>query len=267
MIRYSGFMLMLAVFGLEAGGGETDSEHRVADFKLAIEEFEVRKEPVRTVEMIVHGGRVYQIITKPGFEVVLYEPTADRVEIVDLARKVRTEVALRKVETLEETRRQVLNRTRDVAEAKPSPSNSSPKDLLQQPLAVSFDRQARRLSLSNQAFEVEAIGEPEADRGRLDLIAKALVTLEKVNALRNPRPIPPFPTLEAVRTLVEGHRLRPSEITVLYRLTGPPRKVRSTYRVTPNLTTREVEALERIHSLMARSRFVRLEEYKDLQSR
>lgn len=269
MNRYFIDAMFLATIGLTAVGDGPKSRDAVADFKLVIEEFGVRKEPVGTAEMIVHDGRVYQFITRPGLEVVLYEPSADRVEIVDVTRKLRTEVALKKIEALRETRRQPLasrNRAGDGAEAKESPSTSSTSDLIHQPLAVSFDDRSRRLRMANRAFEIEATGEPEPDRDRLALIAKALVALEKVSALRDPRPIPPFPTLEAIRTLAEGHRLRPAEITVLYRLSGPPMKGRWAYRFTPTLTGREVEALARVHAVMARSRFVRLEEYKDRQS-
>jgi hypothetical protein len=43
--------------------------------------------------------------------------------------------------------------------------------------------------------------------------------------------------------------LRPTEVSILYRLAGPPRKMRTTYLLVPSLTDRELEALARVDRL------------------
>ena len=52
-----------------------------------------------------------------------------------------------------------------------------------------------------------------------------------------------------MHSLIVGHQLRPTEMAFTYRLAGPPRKHRWTYRLVETLTTRELEALNRVARL------------------
>jgi hypothetical protein len=67
--------------------------------------------------------------------------------------------------------------------------------------------------------------------------------------MRDPELIPPFTELETFSALVGEKHLLPTEVSILYRLAGPPRKIRKTYRVVPALTKREIEALARVDQL------------------
>ena len=108
------------------------------------------------------------------------------------------------------------------------------RDLIDPHFTATFDASARRLRLTNKSVEVDAQGETEPDGLRLALISQTLAALVKLDSLRDPQGIPPFPRLEALEALTAGHRLRPSELTFLYRLSGPPQKLRWTYRLEPN---------------------------------
>jgi hypothetical protein len=60
-----------------------------------------------------------------------------------------------------------------------------------------------------------------------------------------------------MHALITERHLRPTDVSILYRLAGPPRKLRWTYKVVPELTDNEREAISRVDSLRATARFVR----------
>ena len=90
----------------------------------------------------------------------------------------------------------------------------------------------------------------------------ALAAFLKLEAIRDPASLPPFVALEALHRLDEDHSLRPAEIMFLYRLAGPPRKVRWTYRLQQSLSAQESEAISKIVLLSQRTRFVRFDRYE-----
>ena len=96
---------------------------------------------------------------------------------------------------------------------------------------------------------------------RLALIVTALDALIKLTAVRDPETIPPFIRLDTVHSLIVGHQLRPTELAFTYRLAGPPRKHRWTYRLVDTLTPRELEALNRIARLRATIPFIPFDRY------
>jgi hypothetical protein len=73
----------------------------------------------------------------------------------------------------------------------------------------------------------------------------------QLTALRDPKGIPPFTRIEALQRLVKDHRLRPTDVSFLYRLAGSPKRLRWKFRLVPELTDREREAIDRVERLMA----------------
>ena len=98
--------------------------------------------------------------------------------------------------------------------------------------------------------------------GATCFIGSCLTALARLGALRDPEGLPPFAQLEALRGLVTERHLRPVEITILYRLAGPPKRLRWTYQLVPELTDSEREAISRIEPLRASARYVRYRVYE-----
>ena len=67
--------------------------------------------------------------------------------------------------------------------------------------------------------------------------------------------------LDAIAALAGDRKLRPTELSFLYRLAGPPMRLRRTYRLVPSLTDREREAIDRIEQLREVAPVVRYERY------
>ena len=94
------------------------------------------------------------------------------------------------------------------------------------------------------------------------MVALALESIAKVGAFKVPNDLPPFAELEAIAALTGDRKLRPTELSYLYRLKGPPRKFRRTYRLVPTLTDREVEAIARLERLREVAPSLRYGQYR-----
>ena len=248
-----------------AGAGVDGPPVVPADFKIHVESFGLAKEPVFTEEIVVREGKAY-LFPSNSKEVVIFEPAQARLEIVDVGRSVQTEVtfkaldlSLEKIKTTlreEVEKREKLGGKANVVEARMT------RDLFETKLNVVQDPRLNRVRLTNPAVEVVADGESEADAPRLAMVATILNTVAKLGAFRSPTDLPPFVELEAIASLTGDRKLRPTELTYLYRLAGPPQKFHRTYRLVPKLTDREIEAIARINRLREVVPSVRYERYR-----
>ncbi len=224
------------------------------EYKLKIELFGVQKVPVARAELLVREGVAYQFITEFPEEVTILEPGQDRVHLLDLRRKVRTTVSAPQIDTgLGQMRQRAAARIDRQIKAGGRANRVSAamtRDLFEPQFQTTYVAATHRLSLTNPTVEIEAVGEPEPDAGRRKTIQKCLATLAKLDAIREPEEVqPPFGRLHAYATIADGYRLRPTEITVLYRLAGTLRRWRWTYELVPALTHREREALSRVDGM------------------
>ncbi|WP_254053446.1 hypothetical protein [Singulisphaera sp. GP187] len=262
-------MAMAAVLALGAGGDDQPtstppSPVGPADYKLVIAMYGVAKEPISTTELVVHKGRAFLFNPGPPLEVMIHDPSAGRLEMIDLKRKIRSEISLKKLDEYTNKLHDAIAAASTKREAQGGKGNqiaaAMSRDLIDPRFSTSYDPAAHRLRLTSPTIEVEGDGVPEPDEARLASIHATLVALAKMDAVRDPRDLPPFPRLEALRALVVDHRLRPTELTFIYRLAGAPQKLRWTFRLEPALTNREREAIatvEAIHELCRYARFNR----------
>ena len=65
--------------------------------------------------------------------------------------------------------------------------------------------------------------------------------------------------------LSDARKLRPSELTFVFRLAGRPERYRWAYEVVPSLTPREREALARIDILLSRAASYPLDRYERMR--
>lgn len=236
-----------------------------ADFKVRIESYGPRKDPLRRAELMARKGRAYWVMSDSN-EVIVYDPSDASMELLDLERMERTDLSLQKLEDSLSRWRKVKLAATDKLQSAGGRANElaagMARDLVTPKFQVSFDAGANRLKLSNASVDVDALGEPETDAVRRGFAAEALASFLKLETIRDPRSLPPFSALEALRTLAGEHQSRPVEITFLYRLAGPPHKVRWTYKFELALSEREAATIAKIDRARERAKSVRFDRYE-----
>ena len=238
-----------------------------ADFKMTVDLSTVQKNAVSATSVIVvRKGIAYQFLSSDRDEVQVIDPAGPTLTLIHLKRRVQTEIGPAVLESnTERLRSAILTAAEKRAKSEDRGDRLSAamsRDLADPKFQTVYDAPQRRLLLTNPTVEIGAVGEPDADTRRLAVIGSCLTALAKLGALRDPAGLPPFPHLEALRALVSERRLMPGEITILYRLAGPPRRLRWTYHIIPELTDSEREAISRIDSLRATARYVRYPVYE-----
>ncbi|HEV3163214.1 MAG TPA: hypothetical protein VGZ22_04170 [Isosphaeraceae bacterium] len=262
-IRELGLVGIMAI-SVALGANKDSSEP--ADFKLMVLAFEAGDRPVDKAELVVHRGRVYQFRSSSQ-EIVIFDPNINRVDLLDLDHKTQSSITLHKLDDAMNSLRRAIGASIAKLEKEGGRSNKllaqMSRDLLEPKLTASYEPQAHRLLLKGSSIDVVATGELEGDAARLSLIAAVLPALVKLESMRDVRSIPPFTQLETITALVDGHKLRPTEMSFLYRQAGPPQRLRWTYQLVNSLTDREREALARIEHLRLRADSLPLEKYEE----
>ena len=252
------------VLGLAASGADGPPSVP-ADFKIRLGSFTLGKEAVSTEEVLIREGRAY-VFPSDSREVVVIEPARGQIALLDVGRRVQSDVSFRSLDESLVKIKASLGEAVDRLEKQGGRGNAieakMTRDLFETGLAIAHDPKSNRVRLTNTAVEVDADGEPEADGPRLAMVADTMKVIAKLGAFRAPNDLPPFVELEAIAALAGERRLRPTELTYLYRLAGPPRKFRRTYRLVPGLTDREMEAIVRVNKLREVAPNVRYERYR-----
>ena len=238
LARWADAALILVGLDLpgDLGAGRGAGRRLRRRFKLLVAAYGLAREPVYTEELVAVSGRVYQFASDTH-EVVVIEPARSRVDLLDLEPEApvrglfgqldeglpgsRATLA-RAIRSREKTGKRAdaveAEMTRDLAEPRfagrrrPG-GRPGPPD---QPL-----RRGRRRRRAR------------ARPARLALVGLVAGAIAKLGAFRTPNDLPPFAELEAIAALTGDRKLRPTELSYLYRLAGPPRKFRRTYRLVP----------------------------------
>lgn len=258
-----GFALLADSPEIQPGGAAVP-----ADFKLSITLFGVAPEPLQKTDLVVHKGRGYLFNPGPPLEVVIHDPAAGRLELLNLVAKVRSEVTFKRLDDFQAKLHSAIAAAAAKREAQGGRANQiaaeMSRDLIDPRFTVAVDDagRSRRIRLSNSTVEVAAAGEPETDPARLAAIHAILTALAQLESARAPDDLPPFPRLDALRALTIERSLRPTELVFIYRMTRAPFKLRWTYRLEPTLTPRELEAIARVEAVRNESRFLRFDRYR-----
>lgn len=244
---------------------DTPAPKPATDFKLVVE-FEMSSaEDTDSAELIFHERRVFQHIRKSE-EVILIDLENKRVELLDLSRQVQARVSFDRLDRHIATLRKLLLDKATSLEKQGGKANrvtaTATRQLVEPGFKVSFDKAGGRLRLTNPVVDVDAVGVVETDADRLAPLGEALLALVKLGSLRNPALIPPYTRLEATSDLVTKHHLRPKDMSFLYRIAGNPVRYRWTYQVDPAVTSREIEAIDRLDRFRARATLMTFDQYE-----
>jgi hypothetical protein len=237
-----------------------------ADFKLTVGFYGVGKDPITTAELVVHKGTAYLFASESPKEIVIFDPGAERLELVDVGRKLQSEIMLARLEHMQAVLHKSVDTQIRKREAEGGRGNriaaEMSRALIDPGLSETYEAATHHVRLTNSLVTVDATGEPEPDAARLAIIDASLSAFVRLDSTRDLTAIPPFIRLDTLHALTVGHRLRPTELSFVYRLAGPPRKHRWTYRLVETLTGRELEALNRVIRLREQTRFVPFEKYE-----
>jgi hypothetical protein len=238
-----------------------------ADFKLVMEFQTIGRDEIETAELIVHDGRAVQHAGH-SMEMVLFDPAHKRVELLDLERRAQARVSFERLDKhLEDLKKSLLDKASALEKEGGKPKQvmaTTTRRLVEYDLRETFTKgpQGGGLRLTSPVVEIDVTGTIETEPGRLDLVGELLLASIKLGSLRNPRNIPPYTRLEATSALIRRHGLRPTEMTMLYRLAGKPVKYRWTYRLEPAITARDLEAFATLDRFRSRATLMTLDEYE-----
>ncbi|WP_435010295.1 hypothetical protein P12x_001547 [Tundrisphaera lichenicola] len=236
-----------------------------ADFKLLVAGYGLAKDPVYTEELVAISGRIY-LFASNSHEIYVIDPSKSKVDFLDLERRLQSSITYAQIEEGQGRVRKTLAGAIEQREKSGKRADQIEADMtrnLAEPrLKIIEEAGSGRLQLSNPSVEVIAKGDPEADPGRLDLISRCLTTIARLGAFLTPNDLPPFVEIETIAAMTGPRKLRPTEISYLYRLAGPPQKFRRTYRLVDSLTDRDREAIRRIERFRESAPIVRYEKYR-----
>jgi hypothetical protein len=233
-------------------------------------EFGIQADPISTSEVVALDGKVYQF-TAESSEVVIIDVARKVVELFDLQHRMQTELALGDIDAMVVKIKEAIGRAIAKRESEGGRANRVAAQMSRDLIEPKFTRvatakaEASKVRLTNPSVEVDATGEPDADPARLALVRLILETVAKLGAYQDPNDLPPFAELAAIGVLVEEKHLRPTELAFLYRLAGPPKKFRRTYRLVPSLTEREKESIGKIEVARKAAPVLRYEQYRQKQ--
>lgn len=261
MGRWFGVVGGLACVLAAVGGDEPPAPAPApADFKIDVGSFGASSKPVSTAQIVAKDGRTY-LFSSDSNEVVIVEPKRAHVELLDIPRRIQVEITFAQLAESRTKLKAALVASVEKRESKGGRSNTvlaqMTRDMIEPRFRVEGDAKAGHFRLVNPTVEVDVAGESDPDAARLDLVATTMVALANLGAFRVPGDLPPFPELDAIAALAVERRLRPTELSFLFRLAGPPVRLRRTYRLTPSLTDREVEAIDRVDRLREVAPFAR----------
>lgn len=256
----------IAVLGVDGPAPPSAAPSPPADFKIVARAFDAGKTPKIQVEFVARRGRIYRFGSDRREEVIIFDPAANnRIALIDLGQQVQADLTASQLDD-------ELAKIRAAIEKRIAGHESNPdrgerlaaamtRNLLDPRFVESPSPQPGRLRLISPAVEVDAAGVVDTDPGRVAMVRAVLIAMAKLRSVRDPTATPPDAELAALDRLDDDPKRRPTEVSLLYRLAGPPRRERWTYQLVPELTAREVEALTRVDRFREKARPIRSDLY------
>ena len=233
-------------------------------FRLSFQQFDSGRRLVGRGEVIASRGKLYYL-EKNSNEVVIIEPGRKALRFVDIKLGISADLAYRELDAevaagREEHRKAVEAHARSASRGERIDAEMR-RDMSDPRFQVRYDEAARTLYLANPTAQVEARGEPDDDAARFAAIAESLRALAKLHFFRDPDNLKHLIEIEAVSSLVDGRKLRPAEMTYLFRLAGPPEKHRWVFTLVPEVTEQDRQGLDLIEARLQAARRVTFDRY------
>lgn len=223
------------------------------EFKILWASFGVGDDPLAVYQMLASRGKLYEF-RGSSTEVIVYDLSQKLIHIVDLKLRSKARITYREVdERLAKLRRETIEAA-DELEKKTARADrvaGALKRIVVEPkFQATFDEGEHQLRLTNASIEIEARGEHEDDPARFAVLVEYLMEAVKLRTIRTPEDLRQFTEIETLSNLIEKHKLRPMEITFLFRLAGRPQKLRAIYRVVPEIPEDERKNIAAVDALL-----------------
>jgi hypothetical protein len=233
-------------------------------FRITVRQFETDRRPVARGEIIVARGRAYYL-ESGSKEVIVLDPAAKAVHLIDLKMSVTADLPYSDIdaglaEQREDQKKIIEAHARGKSRAERIDAEMR-RDQLEPRFEPKFDEASRTLRMGNPSVQVEARGEPDDDPARFAATADTLTTLARLRARRELDDLGHLVQVETISLLVGGRKLRPAEITYLFKLAGPPEKHRQTFELIPELTPEDLQGLDLIEAQLPKARRVPFDRY------
>lgn len=197
-------------------------------------------------ELVYHKGKIYRVI-QDSTEILIFDPNTGNVSLVELARKIRAEIPAERLLAAVPQ----LHAAIDKALVKRQTSTSRAdkiavrmsRELIDPKFQTDHQPDQNRFRFKNSVAEVDLSTVIEPDTARAGLIMASLEMMVQLDALRNPREIPPFCKLSALELVKSRPGMRPSRMSILYRLMGPPAGFVWRFQVDDKFDDDEIRAL------------------------
>jgi hypothetical protein len=204
-------------------------------------------------QMLASRGKLYEF-RGSSTEVIVYDLSQKLIHIVDFKLKSKARITYREVdERLAKLRRETIEAA-DELEKKTGRADrvaGALKRIVVEPkFQATFDEGEHRLKLTNESIEIDARGEHEEDPARFAVLSEYLMEAVKLRTIRPPEDLRQFTEIETLSDLVEKHKLRPMEMTFLFRLAGKPQKLRAIYRLVPEIPEDERKNIAAVDALL-----------------
>jgi hypothetical protein len=203
--------------------------------------------------MLASRGKAYEF-RGSSTEVIVYDLPQKLIHVVDLKLRSKARLTYQELDEKVATQRREAIKEADDLEKKPGRADRVAGGLkrivLEPKFETTFDEQEHRLRMTNASIEIEARGEHESDPARFAILEEYLMEAVKLRTIRPPEDLRQFTEIETLSNLVEKHKLRPMEISFLFRLAGRPQKLRAIYRLVPEIPEAERKNIAAVDAIL-----------------
>ena len=264
------FLVLGAILtGLMDKEASSALSQEVKPYKLKVTTFGLAPEPLSKDEYIFLKDRIYLIpLDEP--EMIVVDRSESIIDLIHTKKRCQCELSIKELNQGIDKHRANLFQKIDTQEGQGGRANrlesKMARELVEARLSVTNLEGAGRWRMVNGVVEVEAEGKlpaPPVDSASLRL---ALETRLKIFAIRSPKDMPPFVELAALKEIFEVKKLAPTSISTIYRLAGPPLKVRRTYSWSDEVTDRDLRALSLVETLRETTPHLRYAKYREATS-
>ena len=262
------FCFLLAVTSFAQPPREEKAQEpprEIQDFKLRITFRGARTTTTGVAELVFRGGICYQFLSENDSAVTVIDWKRGTLTLLDLERRLKAVVTAKQLENYlgalyEESENIVATEEKSKSRSDRVSAEIS-RPLIDPNNEETFDAKTSLLTLKNRSVTIEMKGEAETDDARREAYASCLLAGIELGAMRDQTLLPPFTRLEAFKAMLFKHKLRPVEVSFLYRLAGPPQKIRMSYEWAAKLSDKETEAIAHIIKLDKLAKEVPLNEF------
>lgn len=211
-----------------------------------------QKEPISRSITYFLDDAVYDSIKDPA-EIAIFERTAQQFVLVDIGRRIRTELSTKDIAAFAQQLQQLAAKNVDpVIKFCAEPS-----------FQEKFDAANEELTLSSQWLTYQVVLAPESNQQAVDQYREFCDWHARLNSLLNPGSLPPFPRLE-LNSALARHRALPTQ--VVRKETSSKNNqvmtIRTEHRLVRPLTSTDQSHVTHLRSVLREFKSVSFEQYR-----